>query len=88
MALERFFRSLDHFSKFRYKLWYYPTKICIKNIKNEILLAAIFESQALGQGYTYRVLQTIEMKFILLSVWAEWAVLDRAKKSVKYKYEI
>jgi hypothetical protein len=47
MGLRTFFRSLDHFSKFRYKLWYYPTKICIKNIKNEILLAAIFESQAL-----------------------------------------
>ena len=31
------------------------------------------------QRYTYRVLQTIQMKLLLLWVWAEWAVLGRAK---------
>ena len=39
-------------------------------------------------GYTYRVLQTIQMKLILLCVWAEWAVLGSAKTALKFKYEI
>ena len=41
-----------------------------------------------GQRYTYRVLQTIQMKIILLWVWAEGAVLGRAKTALKFKYEI
>ena len=40
------------------------------------------------QRYTYRVLQTIQMKLILLWVWAEGAVLGRAKTALKFKYEI
>ena len=36
-----------------------------------------------GQRYTYRVLQTIQMKVILLWVWAEGAVLGRAKTALK-----
>ena len=40
----------------------------------------------LTQRYTYRVLQTIQMKLILLSVWAELAVLG--KSALKFKYEI
>ena len=40
------------------------------------------------QRYTYRVLQTIQMKLILLWVWADWAVLGRAKTDLKFKYEI
>ena len=40
------------------------------------------------QRYTYRVLQTIQMKLILLCVWAEPAVLGRAKTALKFKYEI
>ena len=43
---------------------------------------------SLGQRYTYRVLQTIQMKLILLWVWAERAVLGRAKTALKFKYEI
>ena len=39
------------------------------------------------QRYTYRVLQTIQMKLILLWVWAERAVLGRAKTALKFKYE-
>ena len=39
-----------------------------------------------GQRYTYRVLQTIHMKLILLWVWAERAVLGRAKTALKFKY--
>ena len=41
-----------------------------------------------NQRYTYRVLQTIQMKLILLWVWAERAVLGRAKTALKFKYEI
>ena len=37
---------------------------------------------------TYRVLQTIQMKLILLCVWAERAVLGSAKTALKFKYEI
>ena len=40
------------------------------------------------QRYIYRVLQTIQMKHILLCVWAEPAVLGRAKTALKFKYEI
>ena len=40
------------------------------------------------QRYTYRVLQTIQMKLILLWVWAERAVLGRAKPALKFKYDI
>ena len=41
-----------------------------------------------GQRYTYRVLQTIQIKLILLWVWAERAVFGRAKTALKFKYEI
>ena len=37
---------------------------------------------------TYRVLQTIQMKLLLLWVWAERAVLGRVKTALKFKYEI
>ena len=36
----------------------------------------------------YRVLQTIQMKLILLCVWAEPAVLGCTKTALKFKYEI
>ena len=41
-----------------------------------------------SQRYTYRVLQTIQVKLILLCVWAEQAVLGSAKTALKFKYEI
>ena len=40
------------------------------------------------QRYTYRVLQTIQMKLILLSVWAEPAVLGSTRTALRFKYEI
>ena len=40
-----------------------------------------------GQRYTYRVLQTNQMKLILLCVWAEPAVLGSTKTALKFKYE-
>jgi hypothetical protein len=42
----------------------------------------------ISQRYTYRVLQTIQMKLTLLCVWAERAVLGSAKTALKFKYEI
>ena len=36
----------------------------------------------------HRVLQTIQMKLILLCVWAEPAVLGSTKTALKFKYEI
>ena len=41
----------------------------------------------LYQRYTYRVLQTIQKKVILLCVWAEPAVLGSTKTALKFKYE-
>ena len=41
-----------------------------------------------SQRYIHRVLQTIQMKLILLWVWAEGAVLGRAKTALEFKYEI
>ena len=38
--------------------------------------------------FAHRVLQIIQMKLILLCVWAEWAVLGSAKTALKFKYEI
>jgi hypothetical protein len=38
-----------------------------------------------NQRYTFRVLQTIRMKVILLSVWAELAILGSAKTALKFK---
>ena len=43
---------------------------------------------ALWQRHTYRVLQTIQMKLILLCVLAEPAVLGSTKTALKFKYEI
>ena len=40
------------------------------------------------QRYTYRVLQTIQMKLILLCVLAERVVLGSAKTALEFKYEI
>ena len=38
--------------------------------------------------YTYRVIQTIHMKLILLCVGPDWAILGSAKTALKFKYEI
>ena len=42
---------------------------------------------AMAQRYTYRALQTILIKLILLFVWAERAILGSAKTALKFKYE-
>ena len=40
------------------------------------------------QRYTYRVLQTIQMKLILSCTWAEPAILGSTKTALKFKNEI
>ena len=45
-------------------------------------------SQRLRSNFESGGLQTIPMKFVLLCVWAEWAVLGSAKTTLKFKYEI
>ena len=40
------------------------------------------------QRYTYRVIQTIQMKLTLLCVSAELAVFGSAKTALKFKFEI
>ena len=47
-----------------------------------------FKDAAAAQRYTYKVLQIIQMKLILLCVWEEGAVLGSAKTALKFKYEI
>ena len=57
-------------------------------LKSEIFVIIFSSFSKLDQRYTYRVLQTIQMKLILLCVWAERAVLGSAKTALKFKYEI
>ena len=71
------------------------SEICVKRIwVNQglgVLECSIWDlslNQGHGQRYTYRVLQTIQMNLMLLWVWAEWAVLGRAKTALKFKFEI
>ena len=45
-------------------------------------------SQRLRSNFESGGLQTIPMKFVLLCVWAEWAVLGGTKTTLKFKYEI
>ena len=52
------------------------------------MVIRVVEFSSGGQRYTYRVLQTIQMKLIFLCVWAEWAILGIAKIALKFKYEI
>ena len=57
----------------------------------KIFAAKMIEEPVLAptiQRYTYRVLQTIQMKLILVCVWAELAVLGSAKTALKFIYEI
>ena len=53
-----------------------------------IVLFSWFSGLRGNQKYKYRMLQTIQKKFILLCVWAEWVVLGSAKTALKLKYEI
>ena len=67
--------------------------ICIKSFKHHYMLYKYITTSYLeyihDQRYTYRALQTIQMKLILLCVWSERALLGSAKTaSFEFKYEI
>ena len=58
-------------------------------VLHKYLLHSISASISRGDHrYTYRVLQTIQMKLILLCVWTEPAVLGSTQTALKFKYEI
>ena len=57
------------------------------SITLQLQLSLILQCDCM-QRYTYRVLQTIQIKLILLCVWAERAVLGNAKTALEFKYEI
>ena len=59
---------------------------CSRYLDQGVYLDTVFVS--IGQRYTYRVLQTIQMKLILLCVLAEPANLGSTKTALKFKYEI
>ena len=60
-----------------------------KRVKDFLLhCTALCSTWCFSQRYTYRVLQTIQMKPILLCVWAKLAVLGSTKTALKFKYEI
>ena len=40
------------------------------------------------QRYTYRVLQTTQMKLTISCVWAEQAILGSAQIALKFKYDV
>ena len=50
----------------------------------KVVLRAVFKEKEAIQRCTYRVLQTIQVKLILLFVWAEPAVLDSGKSALKF----
>ena len=62
--------------------WYYEGLVLLKLADTVLILINI------GQSFIYQVLQTIQMKLILLCVWAEPAVLGSAKTALKFIYEI
>ena len=68
---------------YRYQdFWACFLLLALKGIKMLITFSAC------NQRYTYRVLQTIQMKVILLWVWEELAILGSAKTALKFKHEI
>ena len=60
----------------------------LKILKLILYIFVLGQIGPLGQRYTYRVLQTIQMKLILLCVRAERAVMGSDKTALKFKYEI
>ena len=60
--------------------------VVVLNLEYGNLLRGI--DNCLGEWQRYTVLQTIQMKLMLLCVWAERAVLDSTKTALKFKYEI
>ena len=68
-------------------------KSCIEKrkeseIKLQIEIKVQVKKGDKSQSYIHQVLQTIQMKLILLCIWAEPAVLGSAKTALKFIYKI
>ena len=66
---------------------YPPEFYYVKKPKRFVILSSDKSSER-NQSYIYQVLQTIQMKLIVLCVWAEPAVLGSAKTALKFIYKI
>ena len=73
----------NDFSGCRLNGWMSYVYIVQKTKGLKKFFACIFEDH--WQRYTCRVLQTIQMRLILLCIWAEGAILDSAKTALKFK---
>ena len=76
---------LNRNAQLNFDIGFFPTKK--DPIKPTFMLIAI-ENAIAAQKYTYRVLQKIKIKLILLCVSAEPAILGSAKTALEFKYEI
>ena len=55
---------------------------------NSSKMSKLYIPSTLNIDLIHTVAQTIELKFILLCVWAEAAVLGSTRTALKFKYEI
>ena len=60
----------------------------VANLKQGVIYFIKQEGGNHKIAWVYQVLQTIQMKLILLCVWAEPAVLGSAKTALKFIYKI
>ena len=60
----------------------------LQNLEKGSIRTNMHTTVATSQRYTYRVLQTIQMKLILLLDWVELATFGSAKTALKFKFEI
>ena len=76
---------------FSYKVIQSGPKLIVTFDAQNVYVATLKATKSFGSYcrdiHTYSVLQTIQMKLILLCVWAERAVLGNAKNALKFKYE-
>ena len=79
------FKVFSQWKPFLQSLFYFYVS-CMRPMS--LQYANIRHFKKFDQRYTYWVLQTFQMKLILLCVWAEPAVLGSTKTALKFKYEI
>ena len=87
---------------FAWLAWYLPAELN-KYLRSDLIFNSVPQGpvlscgkkiavkksiEGLRQSYIYQLLQTIQMKLILLCVWAEPAVLGSTKTALKFKYKI
>ena len=83
-----------HLKLVKCQTWYLPFKTSLScfltagedELDNFCCYAEVIS--CIMQRYTYRVLQTIQIKLTLFCDWAEPAILGSTKTALKFKYEI